>query len=105
VKRSGDASDKILDCMPQYQIVVLRNVRHTGTAKLPARTFATCKRITSHKRPLKWEKREKSWMSLVPRYATIVKDLNVVNSGAKPGVLPLNLRFFVPFWVFRSKIW
>ena len=36
-------------------------------------------------------------MSLVPRYATIVKDLNVVNSGAKPGVLPLNLRFFVGF--------
>jgi len=32
--------------MPPYQILALRNVRNTGTAKLPVQTFATCKMIT-----------------------------------------------------------
>jgi len=29
-----------LDCMPPYQIIVLKNVRVTGTAKLPTQVFA-----------------------------------------------------------------
>ena len=49
-----------------YQNLLLRNVRNTSTAKLPAQTFATCKRIAPQKRRLKWELRsEKSYTSLV----------------------------------------
>jgi len=40
----------------------------------------------------------------VLRYATIVRDLNVVNSGAKPGVLPPDLGFSMPFCFFLPKI-
>jgi len=65
-----------------YQILALRNLRYTGTAKLLSQTFATCKRITPQKFHLKWElRREKSCTNLVPHHATIEKDLNVVNQG------------------------
>jgi len=49
-----------LDCVLPYEIVVLRNVGNTSTAKLPAQAFATSKRITPQKLRLMWEsKREK----------------------------------------------
>ena len=62
-----------------YQILALRNVRNTGTAKPAPQTFATCKRTTPQQLHLKWElRREKSCTNLVPRYATIARGLNVV---------------------------
>jgi len=72
----------ILDCMPPYQVLVLRNVRNTGTAKLPAQNFPCAKRIgLRHQNFI--TRREKSCTSLLPRYATIARDFNAVKSGAK----------------------
>jgi len=34
---------QILDVVPPYHILVLRNVKYTGTSKLPAQTFTTFK--------------------------------------------------------------
>ena len=69
--------------MPPYQILVLKNVRNTGTAKLPAQIFA-CKRITPQKLHLKWElRRDKSYTSLVQRHAAIARQLNVVKRTCK----------------------
>jgi len=58
-------------------------VRNTGTAKLPAYTFTTCKRMTLQKLPLKWEYREKSCPRFVPRHATKPMHLSVVKSTCK----------------------
>jgi len=51
VHRCGDARGNYL--IVSHQILDLRNVRNTGIAKLPAQTFATCKRITPKNRRLK----------------------------------------------------
>jgi len=64
--------------MNPYQILVLRNTRNTGTTKLPVLAFATCKKITPQKLHLKRELREESCKGLVPRYATMAKDVNIV---------------------------
>jgi len=51
----GWCGRRMLDCMTHNQILVLRIVRNTGTEKLPAQTFGTCKTITPQKVHLKWE--------------------------------------------------
>ena len=43
VQRSGDALGKSLIVSPLPKSMALRNVRNTGTAKLPVLTFAKCK--------------------------------------------------------------
>ena len=52
---------------PLYEILVWRNVRNTDKAKLPAQTFATCKKIITTKTSP--QVRIKKRKSCAPRYA------------------------------------
>jgi len=46
MSRGVQRSDNASTCLyAPYEIPVLRNVRNTGTAKPPAQTLATCKKI------------------------------------------------------------
>jgi len=54
---------RIFHCTPFCRIVVLTNARKTGTAKLPAQTFATCKRITKTSHQVRIKKRKKLYGS------------------------------------------
>ena len=83
VQRSSDARGKILDCITPYQNLALRNVRNTGTAKLPLQTFATCKMITLKKLHLKREGEKKNYASLVQGYATIERNVTLMTNGRK----------------------
>jgi len=56
----------------RVEYLALRNMGYTGTAKLPAQTFATCKKITTRTSP-QVRRREKGCTSLLPPYATIAR--------------------------------
>ena len=54
------------------EYLALRIMGYTGTAKLPAQAFATCKKISTRTSP-QVRKREKGCTSLLPPYATIAR--------------------------------
>jgi len=64
---------------PLYKILVLRNVRNTDKAKLPAQTFGTCKKIIITKTSP--QVRIKKRKSCAPCYAAT--DMNVVKRRCK----------------------
>ena len=67
-------------CVP-YQILVLRNVRNTGTAKIPAQIFAMSNWFMPQNLVSSENKEEKKlYESRIPRCATITRVLNFVKT-------------------------
>jgi len=80
VQKSCDARvrGQLLDCMPPTQILILRNVKIQAQQNYLPKPLPRAKVLRHKSSPQVRTKKRKSCPSLVPRYVTIARHLNVI---------------------------